>query len=424
MAKKRKGNIFKTKATEPKWDDAKDLTGEQYSRRMHAAQEHYRMDFKTDAYKKWIIEYCKRSDKWKDNVKTISKCPDREFRSSLAGMCRLANMGCPDYHEPYAEYWRGLAGTMGEVKPHSETIDKWIQELVDIGSKIKKTEEKKKEAEKKKGNVYKPSIQERIKEQAQLQSEAIEDWLEKWTKDPKKFKKDEFKFSKHFISAKVTQAHARVMLGWYEPMALELNEVLNPPTKSEYQRMTEKEKDLADQLIEGYSIYDKKDLQNLYEGYTNLLGALNMLIDMAKASRKTRKRMPKSKDKLVQKLKFKVSDDKYKVASINPIDIIGCNELWVFNVKTRKIGKYVASQIDPLKQEREGTGLSVKGTTITQFKESQSIQKTIRKPEDKLKEFHEAGKVKLRTYLEDINAVEIKLNGRINNETILLKAVR
>ena len=31
---------------------------------------------------------------------------------------------------------------------------------------------------------------------------------------------------------------------------------------------------------------------------------------------------------------------------------------------------------------------------------------------------------KLRTYLEDINAVEIKLNGRINPETILLKAVR
>ena len=45
------------------------------------------------------------------------------------------------------------------------------------------------------------------------------------------------------------------------------------------------------QLIEGYSIYDKKDLQNLYEGYTNLLGALNMLIDMAKASRKKRKRI-------------------------------------------------------------------------------------------------------------------------------------
>jgi ribosomal protein L19E len=77
-----------------------------------------------------------------------------------------------------------------------------------------------------------------------------------------------------------------------------------------------------------------------------------------------------------------------------------------------------------LKQEREGTGLSVKGTSITGFKESESIQKTIRKPDEKLKEFHDAGKIKLRDYLDNINAVEIKLNGRINPETILLKAVR
>jgi hypothetical protein len=149
-----------------------------------------------------------------------------------------------------------------------------------------------------------------------------------------------------------------------------------------------------------------------------------MLIDMAKASRKTRKRAPKSKDKLVQKLKYKVSDEKLHVASINPIDIVGCNELWVYNTKTRKIGRYVAQNIDPLKQEREGTGLSVKGTSITGFKESESIQKTIRKPDEKLKEFHDAGKIKLRDYLDNINAVEIKLNGRINPETILLKAVR
>ncbi len=423
MAKKRK-NIFKTKTLEPKWDDVDQLTGDQYGRRMHHAQEHYRMDYKQDVYKKWVLEYCKTSTQWKDHLKTITKNPDREFRPTLAGLCRLATVGCPDFYKPYADYWLTLAGTTGEVKPRSETIDKWIQELVDKGSDIKESEEKKKEAEKKKGNVYKPSIQERIHEQACQQSDALEEWFEKWSKDPKKFKKDDFKFSKHFISTKVTQAHARVLLSWYEPVATELYEVLNPATKSEYNRMTEKEQDYADQLIEGYAIYDKKDVQNLYEAYTNLIGELNVLIDMAKANRKTRKRAPKSKDKLVQKLKYKVSDDKFHIASINPIDIIGCNELWVFNIKTRKIGKYVAQNIDPLKQEREGTGLSVKGTSITGFKESQSIQKTIRKPEEKLKEFHDAGKIKLRTYLEDINAVEIKLNGRINPETILLKAVR
>ena len=70
---------------------------------------------------------------------------------------------------------------------------------------------------------------------------------------------------------------------------------------------------------------------------------------------------------------------------------------------------------------RDGTGLSVKGTTIIGFDTTQSIQKTLRKPEEKLKEFKDAGKVKLRTYLEDINAVDIKLNGRINPDTVLLK---
>ena len=84
----------------------------------------------------------------------------------------------------------------------------------------------------------------------------------------------------------------------------------------------------------------------------------------------------------------------------------------------------MASSIDPMHLEREGTGLSVKGTTITGFNVETSVQKTLRKPEEKLKEFKESGKIKLRTYLDNINAVDIKLNGRINTDTIILKAVR
>ena len=139
--------------------------------------------------------------------------------------------------------------------------------------------------------------------------------------------------------------------------------------------MSEKEQDWADQLVEGYKIYDKKDIKKLYDAYSNLIGALNVVIEASKANRKTRKRAPKSKEKIVQKLKYKATDDKFHLASINPIDIVGCNELWVFNTKTRKIGKYVASNIDPLGQEREGSGLSVKGTTITGFRESKVYKK-------------------------------------------------
>ena len=97
--------------------------------------------------------------------------------------------------------------------------------------------------------------------------------------------------------------------------------------------------------------------------------------------------------------------------------------LGVFNRKTRKIGKYIAKNIDPLGQQREGTGLSVKGTSIIGFDEKQSIQKTLRKPDEQLRLFKEAGKVKLRKYLEDIKTTDTKLNGRCNPDTVLLKVI-
>jgi hypothetical protein len=151
------------------------------------------------------------------------------------------------------------------------------------------------------------------------------------------------------------------------------------------------------------------------------MAALDFIIDSAKANRKPRKAKPKSATKLVEKLKFSKTDERYKLASIDPTLIVGANELWVFNVKTRKLGKYVAANIDPKGMGRDGTGLSVKGTTIIGFDENLSIQKTVRKPDDVLKEFKAAGKVKLRKFLDEINSVDTKLNGRCNPDTVLLK---
>jgi hypothetical protein len=106
---------------------------------------------------------------------------------------------------------------------------------------------------------------------------------------------------------------------------------------------------------------------------------------------------------------------------VQPDQIIGANELWVFNIKTRKLGKYVAKNIDPKGMGRVGSGLSVKGTTIIGFNEIESVQKTLRKPADQLKEFKGAGKVKLRTFLDDIATLDTKMNGRINSDTVLVK---
>jgi hypothetical protein len=149
--------------------------------------------------------------------------------------------------------------------------------------------------------------------------------------------------------------------------------------------------------------------------------ALDYIIDASKATRKPRIAKPKSADRVVANLKYAKTDDKYKLASVNPVDIVGANELWTFNIKTRKLGKYVADNIDPTGMGRNGSGLQVKGTTIIGYNEELSVQKTLRKPEEQLKAFKAAGKVALRKFLEDINTTDTTMNGRINSDTVLLK---
>jgi hypothetical protein len=139
-----------------------------------------------------------------------------------------------------------------------------------------------------------------------------------------------------------------------------------------------------------------------------------MLGQEAKVNRKPRAKKVVPADKLVAKLKYMKTNEPLKLVSINPADIIGSKELWIYNSKSRKLGRYVADEYKEL---------SIKGTTITGFNESTSIQKTLRKPEEKIKEFKAAGKVQLRKFLEDINATDARMNGRINEDTILLKVL-
>jgi hypothetical protein len=119
-------------------------------------------------------------------------------------------------------------------------------------------------------------------------------------------------------------------------------------------------------------------------------------------------------EKIVAKMKYLKTFEPLKLVSVNPTDILRAKELWIYNTKSRKLGRYVAAEYQEL---------SVKGTSIIGFDENKSVCKTVRKPEEKLKEFKAAGKVQLRKFLDDINATDTKMNGRINEETILLKVL-
>ena len=76
-----------------------------------------------------------------------------------------------------------------------------------------------------------------------------------------------------------------------------------------------------------------------------------------------------------------------------------------------------------MKLKRPGTGLQIKSNTITGFDEEASEQKTLRKPQEQLLEFKKLGKVGLRKYMDTIKTTGIKLNGRGNEHTLILKVM-
>jgi hypothetical protein len=96
-----------------------------------------------------------------------------------------------------------------------------------------------------------------------------------------------------------------------------------------------------------------------------------------------------------------------------PVDkIIGANQIWVYNVKTKVLGVYHAE---------DARGLTVKGSTIQNFKEDISIGKRLRKPKETLDDLLAAGKVKLRQLLPNLSTKESALTGRINSDTIIVR---
>lgn len=168
-------------------------------------------------------------------------------------------------------------------------------------------------------------------------------------------------------------------------------------------------------LKEGYSNFSNAEIKKII-GYCDLIITDALKIsDNSVKTRKPRKRKQKTPEQLVSKLKYSKKFDDLKLTSIDPTDIIGKMQLWIYNTKTRKLGCYQAD---------DASGLTVKGSTILNFTESKSIQKKLRKPEQMLPEVINGGKVFLRNVLDDIRAVESKLTGRLNKDTILLRVVK
>ena len=242
-------------------------------------------------------------------------------------------------------------------------------------------------------NWNQPSVRERVEEKARECIGELEGCIDEFYHSNFKEKKSPLGL---MLDNNIKGMHCAYILDVFKNRRDELESVLS--TKDE-------------QIIEGYSNIKKAGIKKIVEYIQLIIDDTQKVIGESQKTRKPRKRKVKTAAQLTSKVKYCAEDKKLNIKSVNPDKIIGGSALWIFNTKTRKLGCYYAD---------DASGLSVKGTSILNYSKSKSIAKTIRKPEELVGKVATGGKVFLRNVLGNVKAKEIKLNGRINSDTVLL----
>lgn len=352
---------------EPQWDTEQALAMDDatFDHHLRHSFYYYNYHYNQKDCKKHVVAWAQtQKDFTKDDIKAYIRSSDRATSMTACSLIMAHKQGMP-------------------LKArHIEFLKESIQDA------IKTADPEDEVVADDKPKAYVPTIQDRLNEKT---SELIGDLEGKYDD------METVKFYDWFTANSVVQSQ----LGKYEGLFRKRKEELE---------LAQSKKD--EQVREGYSHLKAADIKQRIKWLDDLLSAVEQYRGVKKAAKKARVKKAPSKEKLVAKLKYAKEDKGLKIVSINPADIVGASELWVYNNKTRKLGKYVAAPYHTL---------SIKGTSITGYDEDKSVSKTLRKPDEQLKEFAKAGKVALRTFIKDIKAVEVKLNGRIGTDVLLLR---
>ena len=245
------------------------------------------------------------------------------------------------------------------------------------------------------GNVI--SIQDRIREKSQECIGELEGQLDDYITSDYKIDASPYGVM-HTMNIK--SVHVNRIVEVFKRRRIEFDNILNTDDK---------------ELKEAYGNFTKPQLKKVVAWCDQVILDCQKVMGSAAQNRKPRKRKVKSPEELTAKVKVLNKFDELKLVSVPATEIIGAMQLWVYNVKTRKVGCYHAE---------DAGGLSVKGTSLINFNEGKSVHKKLRKPEVSLPELMKAGKVLLRNYMDSIRAVESALTGRLNADTILLRSLK
>jgi uncharacterized protein (DUF433 family) len=167
-------------------------------------------------------------------------------------------------------------------------------------------------------------------------------------------------------------------------------------------------------LVEGYSHLTKNQIKQCVKFIEQVIADCGNYVQIKKVERKPRAKKAVSPERLSNKFKYLKEFAELKLTSIAPAQLVNAAEAWLYDTKKRKL-------IHVMADTHIGT-FSIKGSAIVGFDTVQTVQKTLRKPVEQLKELLANGKPAARKVFKDIKATETKYNGRGNENLIILKS--
>lgn len=334
----------------------------------------YNVRYSERDYRSAVLDYTDRL-KIKDREFIRKLGTDNfEFRE-IGGKCQAANKGC--------------------ILPplFQKAVDDTITKLIDRGKMVSIDTHPEETI----------SVRDRVRKQSYVLGseleEASDEYMEYLRGNRPNYK--QFDMEQWLTSVEPSGMHCEFMLQTFDPRTEELNMALLGENK---------------ELLEGYNFLSKPKLRKFYDFNKMLCDHLKLRMSIVKSNRKPRKKKKRKPEQIVKKIKYLAKDTNSGAESILPEEIIGASTVFTFNTKNRKAIMFVT---DP----SQG-GLSVKGSTIIGFDVSLSKEKTVKKPIDFIKCIKKDGIRSINNLWKSINTKETTPKGRINNQTLILRALK
>jgi len=325
-----------------------------------------------------LIQYLEINER-PDEVKLVSKVNDKYIMNAMGWWARMTVMG------------------FKQTEAEKTKLETYISGLIE---KVKADKESKKAEVQEKTTVPKPNIQDHLREKVYECCGEIDGMFDDFIDHgATKQSLDKFSPLDQMRRMNISPNMVSLIVRAWEPQIEEFKETLEGK---------------CPQLVEGYRHVTKAQMKNWIKFGEKVIADTESYVQIKKVEKKPRRVRAVSPEKLSRKFKYLKQFEELNIKSESPVKLVNGTEAWLYNTKTRKLIHLVADSL--------AKSYSVKGASVIGFDPRQTVQKTLRKPKEQLKELMSAGKPASRKIFEGIKATEIKFNGRSNENLMILKA--